>query len=155
MHRSKYDIVFGGLPKKKHEFYYIINENNFYDFFKTKDYIEKCEIEIKITLNNVSLIKEFVFDITGLIYSFCDTCNKKIILNIKTKQNLILKPNNSDYEDDQIIFIDYNSHKINIIKFVYEYIMLSLPMKKTCEISEEKASCDKNMINEIKKYIYK
>ena len=33
--------------------------------------------------------------------------------------------------------------------------MLSLPMKKTCEISEEKASCDKNMINEIKKYIYK
>ena len=155
MHNSEYDIFFKGLSKKIHFFNYLINEKNFNVFFDSKELIKKCNINVEVKLDNKSIIKEFFFNIKGVIYTFCDTCNSEIILKINFKKSLILKMNNEDYQDDQIIFIDYNNHKINIIKFVYEYIMLSLPMKKTCIISKKKTSCDKKMINDIKKYIYK
>ena len=155
MRNSEYDIIFKGLSKDLHCFNYKINKKNLHVFFHSEELMQNCYISVDVELNNRSIIKELYFNIKGFIYTFCDTCNGQIIIKINSKNKLILKPNNTNYQDDEIIFIDYNNRKINIIKFVYEYIMLSLPMKKTCFISEKKTSCDKKMINDIKKYIYK
>ena len=57
-------------------------------------------------------------------------------------------------EDDDIISIAANEHELNISQFVYEYIMLSLPLKRVHPDDKDgNSTCDKEVLDKLNDYI--
>ena len=49
---------------------------------------------------------------------------------IYNQYNLIVKFGSSDYESDEILVIPEGSYQINVAQYIYEMIVLSLPIKR-------------------------
>ena len=64
---------------------------------------------------------------------------------------MVLKVDNTEQNlDDDIIFVSSNDFKVNIAEYVYEFVCLIVPMKKTCEFINKQ--CDKEMLKLINNY---
>ncbi len=126
---NKFDINFARLKESYHIFNYEIN-NNFFNFF---NYDEFNSSFINVT---VKFIKENgLFNLTfiskGYVETRCDVSNELYKQEVEGVLPLIVKFD-SEYndEDDKILILPYNAHKLNVAQYIYEMIVLSVPHKR-------------------------
>jgi uncharacterized metal-binding protein YceD (DUF177 family) len=56
-------------------------------------------------------------------------------------------------EDDDIITIAANEHELDLQQYIYEYIALSLPIKRVHPELKGKSSCDPDTVKKLKKFL--
>jgi uncharacterized metal-binding protein YceD (DUF177 family) len=68
---------------------------------------------------------------------------------VNSTQKLIVKLDSKQQatDDDEIIFLPAEAYELDVSPFIYEYINLSIPLKKVC--SEGGKECNPNMIQYI------
>ena len=79
-------------------------------------------------------------------------------LPIEGKYKLIVKVGGNDNtnDDDDIITIAANEHQLDLSQYLYEYITLSLPIKRTHPLDKKgKPSCDKKMLKQVQQFLTK
>ncbi len=147
---KEYVIQFAGLSPGEHLFEFDVNDK----FFENLDYseIKQGNIQVKLTLLKQSAMMVLHFDISGTVKSNCDRCAAEFDLPINGNHKLIVKVGGSDDndEDDDIITIAANEHKLDLTQYLYEYITLSLPIKR--EHSEE-STCDKEILKKLENFL--
>jgi uncharacterized protein len=147
---KEYVIQFAGLSPGEHLFELNVNDK----FFENLDYseIKQGNIQVNLNLLKQSSMMVLHFDISGTVQANCDRCAAEFDLPIKGNYKLIVKVGGSDdeNEDDDIITIAANEHKLDLTQYLYEYITLSLPIKR--EHTDE-STCDKEILNKLDDFL--
>lgn len=146
---DEFSIKFVGLKNGKHEFDFSITNK----FFEDLDYseIREGKLEVKMEMDKSETMMVLQFDIEGKVETTCDRCAIGFSYPIKSERRLIVKLGNEvSEESDEIIVIPRTEYQINVSQFIYEFISLELPVRKTaCDDDENSPLCDESVIGKI------
>ena len=149
---SNYEIPFAGLKTGKHVFTYEIGE----EFFENFEYspIKEGDVYVHLTFDKKESFFILSFFIDGSVITDCDRCLEDFELPINGFYNLYVKFSDNeakeDNDDPDVIFISRSDISINVATLIYDYINLSLPIQKTCEMSVlGKKKCNEEIIKKL------
>ncbi|MDB2385511.1 DUF177 domain-containing protein [Polaribacter sp.] len=126
---KQFNIQFVGLKLGKHSFEYQI-DNTFFGLF---DYDEFSEASIKIDLEFVkkTTFFELVFHANGFVTVPCDVTNELYDQEIENTLPLLVKFGlEFNNEDEEILTLPHGDYELNVAQFIYEMIVLSVPLKR-------------------------
>ena len=125
------------------------------DFFK---HFENSEIEngffdVDVVLDKRVNFFELTFDIKGKFRTDCDRCTASIELPMSNTQFLTVKMSEETVDEDaEIVFIHPDTSHFNIARYIYEFIVLSLPFNRTYDCEKENPRpCDMSVLNILEK----
>lgn len=126
---KQFDIPFTGLKEGEHQFEYDINQE-FFDFFEY-DEVQDSNVRVTITLIKKATVLELLFVCKGWVKVACDVINEPYNQPINTNLKLVVKFGETyDNENEDILIIPHNEFKINVSQYIYEAIVLAIPLKK-------------------------
>ncbi len=126
---SKYDIHIQGLENKRYP-YEFEGGNEFFEFFQ-QNIIQSGHFKAHVLLDKNSALIQLFFDIEGEIELICDRCLEPFNEPIHIKEKYIYKFGDRHEEiTDEIEMIPQNTATINLAQHIYDFIGVSLPMKK-------------------------
>ena len=148
---SLYKIPLRSLSEGKHQFDYRLEK----DFFKMIDDedssldVKKGHLDVSILLKKIAGTFELNFTLTGSVSVPCDRCLDDIEMEVNVKNRLFVKFGKEySEESDEIVVIPEEDGEINVAWFLYEFVLLSLPMKRVHPSGE----CNKAMTSKLKKH---
>ena len=147
--RTKYDIEFKGLREGLHEFEFKIKDEFFTHF--EQGLVSAGDVKVMVQLEKRSSFLKLFFKLNGWVELTCDRCLESYHQKVKYKNELFVKFGEDDFEDDEIIWILPEEHKINLAQLIYEYIILSIPLKHV----HPENKCNKEMLDKLEKYVKK
>ena len=124
-----YDIELSKLELGQHDFHYQIEDK----FFELFDYslIDHGSLSAEITLDKKTSFISLEFSIKGTIELICDRSLDSFDYDLETEREIVLKFGKEARElSDEIEMIPFNTQLINIGKYLYEFISVSIPLKK-------------------------
>jgi uncharacterized metal-binding protein YceD (DUF177 family) len=138
--RREFDIAFVGLKPGIHEFEYAITDR-FFEQHKQPDF-HNCIAQVNLTLDKKNGFMLLKFEIGGKVEVSCDRCGSTTLpWNLWDEFNIVVKlvenPDemNSQEEDPDVYYISRGESHLHVADWIYEFIVLSLPMQKMCEES--------------------
>ena len=132
MVKSKdYEIHFSALKLGTHLFNFDI-EDVFFTLFDYSE-IEKVNLNLGVTLIKKSNLMQLDFVLLGQVALTCDRCAEDYLQKINQHFKLIVKFSDSTESDenDEIIILPTREHTISLTQYIYEFVHLSLPLKRT------------------------
>jgi len=124
----QYDINIIGLEPKRYEYDYSSGEA----FFQAleQQLIKKGEVQTHLTLDKSETMIRLDFSISGSVERTCDRSLDLYDEHIDTRQTLFLKFADRNEElTDEIELIERNTATINVARYIFDYIVLSMPMR--------------------------
>jgi uncharacterized metal-binding protein YceD (DUF177 family) len=120
-------------------------------FFKKIDSpeIQTGNVKAKVSVQKKTATYELKFEIDGLVNIPCDRCLDNMEQPIHYKEKLLVKFGEQFSEEDEIVIVPESDGGINIAWFLYEFIVLNIPMKHVHATGE----CNKTMVGKLKKHI--
>ena len=126
---KEFDISFMGLKDGNHQFEYII-EKKFFDFFSYDEFYNS-NIKVVLSFLKKPTMFELSFDFLGWVEVTCDVTNELFQQPIEINMNLIVKfGDDFNDENEEILIIPYSDYKLSVAQYIYEAIVLGLPIKK-------------------------
>ncbi len=144
---DKYNIQFNILIRGENHFEYRIDKE-FFDYFKITD-INNVGINVDLNINKNNNVFIFRFLISGFINVSCDRCLDRFDMEINSDNKLYVKfaEEHQGEQTDNLLLIPKTTNEINIAHYIYEFIYLSLPIKKVHPDNKQGIStCNKKMI---------
>ncbi|MBN1926828.1 MAG: DUF177 domain-containing protein [Prolixibacteraceae bacterium] len=152
-YRSKYTIAYKGLKDGDHYFDFEIDKL----FFKM---FEGSEVNDGLLHANVKLTKQenllkFEVSVKGTVDLMCDRCLDFFRQKVKSKAFFYVKfGENLEEINDEIVILPFEEHQINIAQYVYEQIILGIPIKRVHpEGKNGKCLCNPEMVASLNKYL--
>lgn len=143
-----YTIQFVGLKVGKHHFDYEIDKA----FFKDFEYEEFNDANLKVNLlfEKKTTLLELAFEVSGSVNVNCDITNEPYNQRIEDTFKLVVKFGES-YNDDneEILIIPNGEYQINVAQYIYELIVLAVPIKKVHPGIED-GSLDSDILKKLK-----
>lgn len=126
---KKYNIDIISLAEREHAYSYASDSRFFQEF--DQDLIKKGHFEATLTLEKSSTMLRLDFFIKGVAEQECDRTLELYDQEFETRNRLFLKFGDRDEElTDEIEVIQRNTARINVARYIYDYIALSLPVKR-------------------------
>ena len=126
---NEYLISFVGLKLGKHQFEYQIS-NAFFENFEYTEF-ENSNIKVNVVLEKKSTMLELNFKHKGTVNVSCDLTNEMFDQPIKGKIKLIVSFGEEfNNDNDELLILQHGEHQIDISQYVYEMIVLSVPLKR-------------------------
>ena len=139
-----YTIQFVGLSQGTHFFEYKIN-NKFFEELDCNDFIDAAfVVELEFIKQSTMMLLNFSFK--GKIKVPCDRCAEDVEMPIKGAEKLIVKFGDTSFNDiDDILILEENEHQLNVAHYIYEFIELNIPFRRTHKENE----CDAETIKKL------
>lgn len=126
---SKYNIDIYGLEDKLHV-YEMESGDAFFEEME-QDLISHGSFKTRVELNKSSTMLQLQFHITGRVELECDRSLELFEEPVEADERIILKYGDHNEElTNEIEIIGRNTNRINVAKYIFEFIALSLPVKK-------------------------
>jgi uncharacterized metal-binding protein YceD (DUF177 family) len=127
--QKEFTIPFVGLKIGKHHFEYKI-EKSFFEYFEYEEFND-TNIDINLVLDKKSTLLELNFKITGFVNVNCDVTNEPYNQHMKNESDLVVKFGDEyNDEDTDILIVPHGTYEINVQQFIYESIVLAVPIKR-------------------------
>ncbi len=124
-----WDIEIFKLQNKSYDFDFAVDDSFFQAF--DDSLISKGKAAVKTTLKKSETFIEVNIQIDGIVELICDRSLENFDYPLSVGQDLIFKFGEEEKElDDFMMQITKNTTHINLAQFIYEFISLSIPMKK-------------------------
>lgn len=142
-----YNVVLKDISTEMRVFEYDLDDA----YFKKIDSpeVQKGNVKAKVSVQKKLATYELQFFIEGTVIIPCDRCLDDMVQSINYKEKLLVKFGNSFSEEDEIVIVPESEGAINIAWFLYEFIVLNIPMKHVHATGE----CNKTMVTKLKKHI--
>ena len=147
---NKFILKFAGLKYGKHKFEYEADLN----FFKHYDYSEfnKANIKFKVDFIKKSTVLELQIIGEGFVNINCTLSNEPFDYNLKSQFKLIVKFGEYyDDSNDELLILPQGSHSINLDQFLYEMVVLSMPIRNVHPGIED-GSIKSDILNRLKDF---
>ena len=142
-----YNVVLKDISNETRMFEYDLDNT----YFKKIDSpeIQRGNIKAKVSVLKKQSTYELQFLLEGSVIIPCDRCLDDMEQPIHYKEKLLVKFGTSFSEEDDIVIVPESEGAINIAWFLYEFIVLNIPMKHVHASGE----CNKTMATKLKKHI--
>ena len=142
-----YNVVLKDLSNEMRMFEYDLDDA----YFKKIDSpeVQKGNVKAKVSVLKKLTTYELQFFLEGTVIIPCDRCLDDMVQPIHYKEKLLVKFGNTFSEEDEIVIVPEAEGAINIAWFLYEFIVLNIPMKHVHATGE----CNKTMVTKLKKHI--
>ncbi len=124
-----FSIPLSGLRDGLHEYDFNIS-GEFFRYFPDSP-IEDGDVDVHLLFDKRPDLCEMTFDFKGAVKVSCDRCLEEFDLPVKDHQVLLVKYGEKEWEDLDIIYILRGTPKLNVARFIYEFVNLAVPMVKT------------------------
>ena len=126
---AKYDIEIQGLKLEKYV-YEFESDGAFFGAL-SQDLIESGQFKAVLQLEKTSTMVILDFKIAGEIDLICDRSLDEFKEPIDLTERLIIKFGDHDEElSDEIMLIRHETARVNVAQVIFDFIALSLPMKR-------------------------
>lgn len=144
---SQYNIVLKDITNETRLFEFDLDDT----FFKKIDSpeVQTGNIKAKVSVQKKLSTYELRFEISGSVSIPCDRCLDNMEQPIHYKEKLQVKFGDKFSEENEIVIVPEYEGAINIAWFLYEFIVLNIPIKHVHPIGE----CNKTMVTKLKKHI--
>ncbi|MCF7568753.1 DUF177 domain-containing protein [Sabulilitoribacter arenilitoris] len=126
---KEFTIPFVGLKIGKHHFEYKI-EQAFFEHFEYEEF-NNVKIQVDVELEKKTTLLELHFKTSGYVNINCDLTNEPFNQTIKNEFDLVVKFG-EEYNDENIdiLIVPHGTYEINIQQYIYELIVLAVPIKR-------------------------
>ena len=126
---KEFTIPFIGLKIGTHHYDYKI-EKAFFEYFEYEDFND-ANVKVDVNLLKNSTLLELNFKISGTVNINCDITNEPFNQNIENEFDLVVNFGD-EYNDENIdiLVLPHGAYEINIQQYIYELIVLSVPIKR-------------------------
>lgn len=144
-----YKVVLKDLNTETRVYEYDLNEV----YFKKIDSpeVQKGNVRAVVKATKKNMAFELEFFLEGVILIPCDRCLDTMEQNINYKEKLLVKFGDTFSEENEIVIVPESDGGINIAWFLYEFIVLNIPLKHVHPSGE----CNKTMATKLKRHITK
>lgn len=154
---SKYNIEFKGLKEGIHDYEFEV-DNKFFEHFD-ESLVDVGEVQVKARLEKRSAFLKLNFEFSGWVELICDRCLEPYKQTIKLETDLFVKfgEENEFDEGDNVIWVLPEEHVLNLAQVIYEYTVLSIPLKHVHPKSSADGgenSCNPEMMAKLKTYLH-
>ncbi|MDY3266112.1 MAG: DUF177 domain-containing protein [Phocaeicola sp.] len=137
---DSYNIDLKNMRESYAEYKYELNGDFFADI-EAPD-IEKGKLNVSLSVQKAAGAFVLDFVIEGEVTVTCDRCLDEMQVPVYTEDSMKVKLGPEYSDDDEIVIIPENEGIINVAWNIYEFIMLSLPMKHV----HKEGECNKEML---------
>jgi len=147
---SKYNIDIYGLEDKQYD-YDMESGDAFFEELE-QDLIERGSFKTHVVLNKSATMLQLNFHTEGRVELVCDRSLEPFEEPVVSDERLILKFGDRNEElTDEIEIISRNTNRINVARYIFEFIALSLPVKKIhpdlrSDVDEELAADEEGVL---------
>ena len=139
---NEFLIPFLGLKLGKHQFEYQINKA-FFDHFEYDEF-DSSAIKVNLVLEKQSTMLELNFKHSGTINVPCDVTNEMFDLPVKGKLKLIVRFGEKfNDENEELLILPFGEHQVDVSQYIYEMIVLSIPLKRVSPDAKDKKALEK------------
>lgn len=146
---KQFMISFSGLSLGKHDYEFEVGDA----FFESLEFseIRKGNVHVDMTLEKTTVMLLLNFSIKGEVTVTCDRCADEFEMPVSGENRLIVKFGSVPMEEtEDIIVIPEGEHEIDVSQFIYEYIILALPLQRIHPDDEEGNSlCDPEVLKKL------
>ena len=130
-----YDIPLLKLSRGVHSFEFDLDEQFFADV--DGDEVKKGTLKAVVTVTKMGYTQELVFELNGEVQIECTRCLDEMSQPIESRNQLVVKFGDEYREEnDEVVIIPESEGKINIAWYLYEFIVLSIPISHMHELDE-------------------
>ncbi len=137
-----FNLPVSGLRNGLHEYNFSI-ENDFFAHFP-ESLVTEAAVAVKLSFDKHPDFYVMDFEFKGKVKTTCDRCLEEFNLPIEDSQSLMVKFDEKEEEDADVIYILKGTQQLNVARYIYEFINLAVPMVKTHEDAGE--SCNPEML---------
>lgn len=124
-----FDIDIFNLANKDYQYEFEFNEQLFAAFSDSP--FQNGSGTAKVALRKSETMIVLTFDIVGSVELICDRSLEEFDYPLDFEEKMILKFGDEDIEvSESMAIIHRDTQKVNVGQFIYEFIMLDIPMKK-------------------------
>ena len=144
---EQYNVVLKDLNEGSKMFEYELDDL----YFKKIDSpeIQHGNVHAIVQVQPKQGLYELSFNLEGLVTIPCDRCLDDMTQPIQYKEKLKVKLGDKFSEEDEIVIVPESEGSINISWFLYEFILLNIPIKHVHATGE----CNKTMVTKLRKHI--
>ena len=149
---SQYTVPFSGLKEGEHLFDFSA-DNRFFDQFEESE-IKKGSVKIQVKLEKRSTYLRLIFELQGEVELICDRCLEYYLQPIESSNQMFVKFSETETDDgDEVIYIHPGAHQVEIGKLIYEFIVLSVPIRRIHPDDQNgKSLCNPDMLHKLDEY---
>lgn len=126
---KEYTIPFVGLKVGEHRFNFAI-ERTFFEHFEYDEFTD-ASINLEVILDKKNTMLDFILHFNGTVNVPCDLTNEPFDLPISGEYEFVVKFGEEyDDEKEDILIIPHGSFEVNIQQFVYETLVLAVPLRR-------------------------
>ena len=153
--RRAFEIAFVGLKPGIHEFTYELDDK----FFKEKgaEDFANAVANVKLILEKGTGFMLLKFEIGGKADVTCDRCGNPLKIDLWDEFNMLVKlvdnpeEMNEQEEDPDVYYISRTESHLDVGTWIYEFVMLSVPMQRMCSNDEVGGpQCNKEVLEKLK-----
>lgn len=146
---KEFVIPFVGLKEGVHDYAFDV-DIKFFESFDNSEIIS-ADVHVDVSLERQERMLIFSFSTKGKLVLPCDRCLGELLLPVEGKDGLIVKFGQEwEEESDEIIVIPEKESHIDISTYIYEFIMLKLPIQRVHP--EGEGLCDPQVISKLNEY---
>lgn len=145
-----FNIPFRGLTEGKHDYEFSINDKFFEKFPESE--IKQGRLKAKVELMKRSTGLEVYFEIDGKVKVVCDRCLDEYLEPIEYSGTLFFEYGSETIEiSDELVMLSAAEDVLDISNYLYEFILLSLPVQRIHPDDENGNSlCNPDMLERLK-----
>ncbi len=139
---AHFTIPVSGLNNGPHEYDFNIDESFFQCFPESP--IKDGNVSVHFIFDKHPDMYTMTFQLEGTVKTACDRCLEEFDLPIEADEMLLVKFDEKEWEDADIIYILKDTPRLNVARYIYEFINLAVPIAKTHDDADEE--CDPEML---------
>lgn len=147
---NQFTIPLEGLKDGMHQFDFQIDKEFFKHFEQSP--IQEGNFDLKLFFDKRPDLLVLTFDFKGSFSTNCDRCLEAIQLPMKNNEQLLVKYAETPSEEAEVVYIERGTQQLNVAKYAYEFICLSIPMIKVYDCEEdENPPCNQAILDQLYK----
>lgn len=143
---AHFAIPVSGLHDGLHEYDFDIDGSFFQSFPESP--IKDGNVAVHFIFDKSPDMYSLAFQLEGTVKTACDRCLEEFDLPIEADEMLLVKFDEKEWEDADIIYILRETPRLNVARYIYEYINLAVPIAKSHDDADE--DCDPEMLKFLK-----
>ncbi|PID89719.1 MAG: hypothetical protein CSB01_00510 [Bacteroidia bacterium] len=148
MEIKDFNIDFESLKDGKHQFVYEIDDE-FFRFFEQSP-VTKAAMTVGAELEKKPNLLMLTLDLKGNVVVECDRCLDDIDISINSRHKLYVKFSDEEIEEPEMIHIPEGTRRIKTAKYIYEYIILNIPIRNVHPDDEKgNPTCNPKMLRKL------
>jgi uncharacterized metal-binding protein YceD (DUF177 family) len=132
-HTREFEIAWQGLKPGIHTYNFEIDDS-FLEGEDVDNSFRNWQANVKMNFDKHENFFMLHFDIDGRVTVPCDRCGDEFELRLWDEFELLIKLTGTEgeqpEEEDDVVFIPRNETVIDVKKWVYEFLILSVPIQK-------------------------